>query len=595
MNSHVLPSGWDWAPLEDLISAIETGKSFKCEERPPENGEVGVAKVSAVTWGRYREEESKTCIDADRVNPALFIHAGDFLFSRANTIELVGACVIATDVKRKIMLSDKILRLVFVDDTLKPWVLSWLRSKDGRRQIESLASGNQESMRNIAQDKLRQIMVPVPPDDERLKIISLTDELFSHLNAGVAELKVAQRKLTQNRQSLLKEALTGALTARWRVKNSPSENGAQLLERALVERRTRWEAKQLARFRAQGKPPRQNWQKKYPPPVQPETAHLPPLPESWVWASLDMLGDIASGVAKGTSRSNDLPMREVPYLRVANVQRGYLDLSDIKTIMATEHDIEELQLRDGDVLFNEGGDRDKLGRGWVWRNEVDTCIHQNHVFRMRPYLPETEPELISHHGNTFGKLWFENLGKQTTNLASINMTVLRAFPVPVAPAEEQREIASRIAGQLDAFSRQGQAIAWGLKQADAQRQNILRDAFTGRLVRQDPSAEPATSLLQRIRAERAGRGKPLKQRMPKATKEISVIRRLEEVLKETGDWMPAQEAFRRCGVADGSTSEEVEAIYTQLRVLDKAGHLQVKSVNDAEGRKLYDVLKLTVA
>ena len=162
-----------------------------------------------------------------------------------------------------------------------------------------------------------------------------------------------------------------------------------------------------------------------------------------------------------------------------------------------------MTLEDGDVLFNEGGDRDKLGRGWVWRNEVTGCIHQNHVFRMRCLLAEQQPELVSHHGNTFGKLWFQTAGKQTTNLASINMTMLRAFPVPVAPADEQLEILAQIQHQLDAITSQEVATDFAMKQSTAQRQNILRAAFAGELVPQDPNDEPASALLERIRAERA--------------------------------------------------------------------------------------------
>lgn len=398
----------------------------------------------------------------------------------------------------------------------------------------------------------------------------------------------------QYRQSLIKAAVEGAITAKWRAKNTPSETGAQLLERILQERRARWEAKQLAKFAEQGKKPPKDWQKKYPEPVQPETTDLPGLPEGWIWASLDMLGEIASGVAKGTKREGSVPVREVPYLRVANVQRGYLDLTEVKTIMAIERDIEELTLRNGDVLFNEGGDRDKLGRGWVWRDEVEECIHQNHVFRMRPYLPELQPELISHHGNTFGKLWFQNAGKQTTNLASINMTMLRAFPVPVAPADEQLEMLEQIQTQLDNLNQQEQVTDLALKQAVVQRQNILRAAFTGQLVPQDPTDEPASVLLEHIRAERAERATQPKTRKTKQKEIAIVVSQLIDVLAEAGDWVPAQEAFRRCGVANGALTERIEELYAELRKLDKSGRLAVEAETDAQGRKLYDKLKLLV-
>ena len=368
----------------------------------------------------------------------------------------------------------------------------------------------------LTSSAMKQIPMVVPPAAEQTRIVAKLEELLSDLDAGVAELKAAQKKLAQYRQSLLKAAVEGTLTAEWRAKHTPAETGAQLLERILQERRARWEAKQLARFKEQGKTPPKDWQKKYPEPVQPDTTGLPELPQGWIWASLDMLGEIASGVAKGTKRDSDVEVREVPYLRVANVQRGFLDLAEVKTILATERDIVELTLQAGDILFNEGGDRDKLGRGWVWRDQVANCIHQNHVFRMRPYLREALPELISHHGNTFGKTWFQNAGKQTTNLASINMTMLRIFPVPLGPAVEQRELLNQLEVQIEHLDRQQQAVELALKQSTAQRQNILRAAFEGQLVPQDPNDEPASVLLARIRAERAAREAVKKPRGRKA-------------------------------------------------------------------------------
>lgn len=446
---------------------------------------------------------------------------------------------------------------------------------------------------NISQGIVKAWPILLPPRAEQIRIVAKLEELLSDLDAGVTELKAGQKKLAQYRQSLLKAAVEGALTAQWRAQHTPTETGTQLLERILQERLAQWQTKQLSKFKEQGKAPPKDWQKKYPEPVPPDTTDLPELPQEWVWASLDMLGEIASGVAKGSKVGAGVKVREVPYLRVANVQRGFLDLSEVKTILATERDIAELTLQPGDVLFNEGGDRDKLGRGWVWRDEVASCIHQNHVFRMRPYLQEVLPELISHHGNTFGKTWFQNAGKQTTNLASINLTMLRMFPVPLGPSDEQREIRSQLQLQIEQIDQQQQAIELGLKQSTAQRQNILRAAFAGQLVTQDLNDEPASALLERIRAERAEREKQPKVRKTKQQKEIAaVVSKLFDVLAKAGDWVPAQEAFRRCGVDDGAETDQIEALYAELRTLDKAGRLAVETVNDVQGRKLHDRLKL---
>ncbi|MFS8934822.1 restriction endonuclease subunit S [Cupriavidus taiwanensis] len=166
-----------------------------------------------------------------------------------------------------------------------------------------------------------------------------------------------------------------------------------------------------------------------------------------------------------------------------------------------------------------------------------------------------------------------------------------AFALP--PRSEQVEIVKALESQLAAVEEQESEIARSLKQATAQRQNILRAAFAGQLVPQDPSDEPASVLLQRIRAEKAERAKQPKARKTKQKKEIAaVVSQLIDVLAEAGEWVPAQEVFRRCGVADGALTDQIEALYAELRALDKAGRLAVEPVVDAQGRKLYDKLKL---
>jgi type I restriction enzyme S subunit len=129
------------------------------------------------------------------------------------------------------------------------------------------------------------------------------------------------------------------------------------------------------------------------------------------WTTLGEIADIVGGVTKDSKRQADPTLVEVPYLRVANVQRGYLDLREVTTIRVPPQKAKALQLEPGDILFNEGGDRDKLGRGWVWQGQVAHCIHQNHVFRARLLTRRFEPKYVSLHGNNFGQQWFEHMGK----------------------------------------------------------------------------------------------------------------------------------------------------------------------------------------
>ena len=368
-----IPKSWVFVPLGELLLGIETGKSFKCEERPPTNDEIGVVKVSSVSWGEYQESESKTCTDAKRIDPSLFVRRGDFLFSRANTIELVGACVIAQQVTLRVMLSDKILRFRFARDEIKSWVLYLLRSDQGRSQIETLASGNQNSMRNIGQTRIGQILVPLPPAAEQTRIVAKLEELLSDLEAGVAELKAAQVKLARYRQSLLKAAVDGALTADWRARHTPAETGAQLLARILIERRARWEDKQRARFAAQGKTPPKHWQAKYPEPVAPDTTELPALPAGWVWASLDAIID--SGPQNGLYLPKERYGSGTPMLRIDDYQIGWHRLIDqLNKVEVDAPTRETYSLRSGDIVVNRVNSMTHVGKSLLIPAEFDGVL-----------------------------------------------------------------------------------------------------------------------------------------------------------------------------------------------------------------------------
>ena len=172
----------------------------------------------------------------------------------------------------------------------------------------------------------------------------------------------------------------------------------------------------------------------------------------------------------------------MPYLRVANVQRGWLDLSEIKAIVVPIGRVAELLSEPGDVLFNEGGDRDKLGRGWVWEGQIDECIHQNHVFRARLRHKEMQPRFYSWFGNSVGASYFDAHGKQTVNLALLNMSSLKSLPVPVPSPEEQAEIVRRVDELLTLVESVNIKIDAATRQVERTSQAVLSKAFRGELV-----------------------------------------------------------------------------------------------------------------
>jgi type I restriction enzyme S subunit len=219
------------AKVGDFVSAIEAGKNVRCQERPPQAHEKGLVKVSAVTWGIFDPAASKTLGPSEQPPERSRIRAGDFLFSRANTVDLVGACVIVGKDPKNLYLSDKILRLVMDDDD-KRWLLWYLRSPDGRASLESASSGNQLSMRNISQAGLLDILVPAIPQGEKQQIAARIEGELRRISLTGNEAKNAAHLLDRLDQSILAKAFRGEL-----VPQDPDDEPASaVLDRIRAQR-----------------------------------------------------------------------------------------------------------------------------------------------------------------------------------------------------------------------------------------------------------------------------------------------------------------------------------------------------------------------
>ena len=393
----------------------------------------------------------------------------------------------------------------------------WLTSV--KRIADEFASGT--TFLELSGAKAAQLPFPVAPHAEQTRIVEKLEELLSGLDAGVAELKAAQQKLARLRQSLLKSAVQGELTAAWRTRHPPQESGAQLLERILAERRSRWEARQLAKFDQQGKAPPKDWRQKYPEPVQPDTADLPALPQGWVWASAEQLCEF---ITKGTTPPKDVDdggQPEVPFLRVTNLtDRGALDMRDQVFVSSATHRgfLARSVVYPGDVLMNIVGP--PLGQvatvpdTWPEWN-INQAIA---IFRA---VDGVSPSFIcSYLLSSVAQRWLKSRAKTTAGQTNLTLELCRNLPVPLPPANEQDVIGQALEAAVSATADQAMAVSLALQQSTAQRQNLLRAAFSGQLVPQAPADEPASALLARIRAERAVLGSARKPRGRKK-KEIS--------------------------------------------------------------------------
>jgi type I restriction enzyme S subunit len=198
-------------------------------------------------------------------------------------------------------------------------------------------------------------------------------------------------------------------------------------------------------------------------------------PVGWKKTALDHVAEVQTGIAKGKPINGAAVT--VPYLRVANVQDGHVDLSVMKEISLKPSEVDRYSLRKGDVLFTEGGDFDKLGRGTVWNGEIEPCLHQNHVFAVRPKPDRLLPEFLAFQAaSQYGRRYFQLSSKQSTNLASINSSQLKQFPVLLPPIPEQRKIAEILRTWDEAIEK-----LEALRAANLQRRIWMRThLFTGR-------------------------------------------------------------------------------------------------------------------
>lgn len=352
---------------------------------------------------------------------------------------------------------------------------------------------------------MRQIPLVIAPAAEQTRIVLKLEELLSDLDAGVAELKAAQAKLQQYRQSLLKAAVEGSLTRAWREAHpAPEETGADLLARILRERRARWEAQQLAKFEAQGKAPTKGWQGKYPEPIGPDRNNLPPLPSDWVWASVDQL---SQSVRNGVSSTPNKDGVGLPILRINAVRPMQVRLDEIRHLNVPAGDVSDYFVEAGDLLATRyNGSVDLLGVFGLVKGVTGPVLHPDKLIRLKPVLAQVLGPWLEIASNTgASRRYIVGRVKTTAGQTGISGEDLKKMPIPLPPLAEQSAAAEQITSMLAAVEQQVSFVEHGLAQSTAQRQNLLRAAFAGQLVPQDPADEPASALLARIRAERAER------------------------------------------------------------------------------------------
>lgn len=511
---NVLPTGWESVELDDACELIR-GITFPTAEK---RFEFSVGMIGCLRTANVQttvEWDDLWFVPRQYVKQAQQIVAvDDILISTANSYELVGKVSRVTHIKFDSTLG-AFISLLRAHKGIDAGFLYYQMTSEAVQQAIREMSSTTTNISNVSGGKLKTLELVIAPVAEQTRIVDKLEELLSGLDAGVAELKAAQKKLAQYRQSLLKAAVEGALTAEWRANNKPAETGAQLLERILQERRVRWEAKQLTKFKEQGKAPPKDWQKKYPEPVQPEITDLPELPQGWVWASVEQLSE---SVRNGLSKTPNTEQRGFPIFKINAVRPMVVNFTAIKHIEIDESEAADYWVEVGDVLATRyNGSVDLLGVFGMVKTVPERTLHPDKLIRMKPLTGAELGAWMEVCGNVgLSRKHLVARVKTTAGQTGISGEDLKRTPIPLPPVAEQKIALAVLEERLQVIRELELPTELGLKQSTAQRQNILKAAFSGQLVPQDPSDEPASELLKRIRAERAAQQAVKKPRGRKA-------------------------------------------------------------------------------
>lgn len=489
-----LPSSWVVAFVGDFCDSIQSG--FACGQHS--DSDIGVPHLRPMNISR----EGVLDFDVVKYVPSHFnarrLCEDDVLFNNTNSPELIGKTAHITQQGEGLAFSNHMTRLRLhrgVNPRFGAYQLHFLWM--ARYFLHGCVKHvNQASI--SASELAKSVPFVAPPVPEQDRIVAKIEELFSELDEGIENLKSARVKLKVYRQAMLKHAFEGKLTMQWRAENQDKLETADVLLKRIEQERAQRYQQQLADWEASGK---QGSKLKAPKPLPPltaeEQAELPELPEGWGWGKAE---EVCSSVRDGTHDTPKYADRGIPLVTSKNLRDGKIDFSDTQFI--SEEDHKSISVRSavdrGDVLYAMIG---TIGNPVVVSGAKVFSIKNVALFKGNPQFLDS----------AFLSYWLGcavcdrvlsvlELLKGTTQ-KFIPLGNLRILPVPICSLIEQQQIVLILSCRVSEVDQLDQAIANSLQQAEALRQSILKKAFSGQLVPQDPHDEPASALLARIHAE----------------------------------------------------------------------------------------------
>lgn len=446
MSAETIPNGWATVEIEECLLPYPNGKKIRqgwspqCENHPAQShDEWAVLKTSAIQDGSFVEAENKKLPASLEPRPHLEVQVGDILITCAGPRARCGVTCLVRATRPRLLISGKMYQLRANPDVIERHFLElFLRESRTRKKIDEMKTGISDSGLNLTHDRFRTLTIPLPPLAEQKRIVAKLEELFSELEAGEESLRVARRQLGVYRQSLLKQAFEGKLTDRWRTQN-PSNS-------------------------------------------------IPP------WREVEVSEVLTSKPTNGRSVKDRTGGFRV--LRLTAIKGGVIDPNENKEGDWDASDAVAHVIRKGNFLLSRGNGSIRLvGRGGIVREDADVAFPDT-MIRLPLNLQLVDPLYFSYLWNSHQvREQIEASARTTAGIYKINQSLLTRYRLPLCSLPEQQEIVRLLDEQFEAVERNEREIDAALKRSEALRQSILKRAFTGQLVPQDPSDEPASARL----------------------------------------------------------------------------------------------------
>jgi type I restriction enzyme S subunit len=567
-----LPQGWHWATVDEILFALESGSRPKGGVKDVKEGVPSIGGEHILYSGdfdfskiRYIPEEYYEDMRKGKVAESDVLVVKD-----GATTGKTGFVSESFPYERAAVNEHVFILRVFRAYTEPKYLFFWMQSPFGKQCVADNLKGTAQGGINISFAK--NCRIPISPLPEQRRIVAEIETRFTRLDAGVAALERAQANLRRYKAAVLKATCEGRLVRTEaelaRAEGRDYEPADQLLAHILAERRAKWEAEHPG--------------ERYKDPVLPDVediSELPGLPKGWRWATAEQLSDETRSITYGIIKLGEPVEDGIPTLRSSNVRHLHLDLKIVKRVSPKIADnYRRTLLRGGEVLVTVRG---TLGGVAVVPEECKGFNISREVAMIALIEPAIGPAVSYFIGSVIMQNW---LLRRTKGIAytGINIETLKRTPIPLPPPAEQRRIVAEVERRLSVVAALEREVEDALARTQRLRQSILKHAFEGRLVPQDPADEPAGELLKRIRAsrerlqeeqsrrraaERRQRAKQEKRREMRIRTSSELRELLRQLQQQSGSPVLADELFE-------TSKLSIEAFHTLLREEVRAGHIR---------------------